>query len=701
MGADGVEAPVLFPGRPGGFTPDGSQLCTSALGRFEVRDAMSGDVLWGSTPEAGEVVRVVPRFAGRVVAITAGGTVIIYDAQTHAVLNTWRDRVVRDAQITEDGKALAVLDIDGRVAWIDLVTGSRIDISGGHHLGGGGLLTLTGIDVATYNSDGFAKFWRPDVALNTLGHWQGAGTFSRVQGIAAATSTTRILLSKENGEVMLSDGASGSVLSAFSSPALPFPRPLTASRDGALFAFSPDGFVTALLATDAPDSLALLPGSEGLLSSLALSGDHSRVAAATNHGVVSFWQTETREALGTVACGDADLPGMVYLDSAETLVAASANGRLYKISGSPAAVSAELDCGSPLRSVDYAPLENLLAVGLDSGVVQLHDATTLEKVSEVQAGRDSVYAVRFDASGKRLFSSSSLATLLWLIDADRKMHDVGLKLDGMTAMALSGASDDMWCSNLSDGLEVLRTASPGSVSPLAQPVAALSISVASQQQALANRVLTAAPTWLDTPLPVTLPAGAETELLGKWGFRSGDQITAISSAKNGALGSFKELLTLFASGENKDSPLVWEGIRADRQLRGRMTALPVAKTERTVSLPPEECAQVRATLVAAIGADAPQLRAMAYRQSSLLLGYPPAAGELTFSLPDVSNTPLQPLMPRLALSVYDQILEVNGAPPAGVPELQAAFESLCADPAKPLQLTVGRGYFNQVHLSFP
>lgn len=700
MGAEGIESPTVFPGRPGGFTRDGAQLCTSALGRMEVRDAASGELLWGSSPEAGEVTSVDVSFPGRIVAVTAGGAVIVYDAQLREVLLTWRDEFVRVARITEDGKRLATLDYEGRLNWVDLATGIQIDSSAGQQRGAT-FIPLRGSDVATYGGVGLVKFLRPDAALLSLGLWQGAGAFSRVQGIAGVANSTRLLLSREDGEVLFVDGASGSVLSAFTSPAMHFPRPLTASRDGALFAFSPDGYAAALLSASAPESINLVPVSTGLLASIALSGDHSRLATASHHGLVSLWRTDTREPLGEVACGDAHVTEMVFLTNPDTLVVASANGSLYKIGGDPPVQLAEMNCGSALTAIDFAPMANLLVVGMANGTVQLHDADTLEKLSGVMASRDVIDTVRFDAAGKRVFTNSSLDTFVWLVAADRKMHDVGLKLTGISSITLSGAGEDLWAWNYDLGLKVLRTGVPSSSSSPAQPVAALNTSVASQQQALAARILASAPAWLDTPLPVTLPPGFESDLLGKWGFRSGDQITAISSARNGALKTFGELLTLLASGENRDSPLTWEGARAGNPLRGRLLAAPVVTVKQSVSLSAEECGAARSMLVAAIEADAPQLRGLAYRNSSLLLGYPPAEGEGALWLPDVSNTPLQPWMPRMGLSVYDQILQANGAPLAEVAELKAAFEGVCNEPATPVVLTVGRGLFTRVELTLP
>ncbi|MDA0166058.1 winged helix-turn-helix domain-containing protein [Solirubrobacter ginsenosidimutans] len=293
---------------------------TTEVGRF---DAGTGaQVGTGRTVLVGPVVETDQEAAtvlatrdGRAVVTLVNGRVAIRDARTLAALRTFGDGLTGHIALTPDGRTLLLGRKDGRIQFVDLVSGAERRVPGRHQ---GAVLQLVitpdGRTAASAGRDNRILLW--DVERRTIRETL-VGHSERITGLAASPDGRTLYSSGLDGKIMLWDLSGERRLG----------RPFALPNEAAGPALSPDG---------------------------------RTVAVAHPDGTVTVVELATLRTR-SLRVSDEALGGVAFLRDGRLLAT------IPRAAGSPSGYGVEVDLASGRIGPRHAELGSPLAPSVDAG----------------------------------------------------------------------------------------------------------------------------------------------------------------------------------------------------------------------------------------------------------------------------------------------------------------------------------------------
>ncbi len=498
------------------------------------------------------------------------------------------------------------------------------------------------------------------------------------------------------------DAATGALAAVYASQSMPYPRPVAASRDGALFAYTPDGYAPAIVSTDSLSAPRLLQGTLGYINGLSLSPDHSELAAIDQMGNVVVWRTDNGARLHSVRCGSDALMGVSHLGEG-ALIAASYDGVVYRLAGEPLAVQSRVETDARrIECMSESMMRGLFCLGFNDGHIEVRNAVTLELVDRAQGEPDPVSRIFFDASGKRLFTFTNKSMQLWLLDDAGKLHDTALDYPIRNVAALCGPEEHLVAMNYWGGFEVRRAqaAIPQLASASDASVHLIAMTTPGRWRKRARLALASNEQWLSLALPLVLPRAEASALLGEWGFLPGDTVNTLRSSRTSSLPNFRALLEELASAADEEYLLVVEAARGNNVLQGRVQVQPPSRERQVVSLSNEDCEALQKQFVSGLRFVASRMETESLRRTKEWEGaLSEDEGDRPVWITYIPPAPAGEWIHRIGLSFFDRIVEVDGKAVGSPMDVIDALEKVRpSDPTatgKPVQLRVNQGSFTE------
>jgi WD40 repeat protein len=462
-----------------GFSPDGKSVAAKGEGdKVVVWDVASRAQLAALDGHTGLTHALAFSPDGKTLATENGNTVLLWDTAT------WKRRATLDGHkshiwsvaFAPDGKTLASGSGDNSVKVWDAATGKELAA-----LNTGGARSVSYspdgrlLATASYDADrrvGLVKVWparRQDwevVPGPGKVHYRAYAPDGRtlvVTGSGEAGSPVR------PDEVLLVGAATGKTratlkLNPRHDAGLLFGTPVY-SPDGRRLATASYGDMPAALAMPracevkvwdvaAGKETAVLPGTAGIVLSLAFSPDGETLATGTDQGVVRLWDAATgreRVTLPTLLKGlevvqekpdgsvvsrpPSRVTGLVFSPDGKTLVTAGANVRLWEVATGHQAARLR-GTVSYLDALAFSPDGRLLAAAGRGRSIRVWDAATGEELAPFRGLHGEVHALVFSPDGKRLVSDGrkvwDVATRLELFTFDGGGRSATFSADGRT-----------------------------------------------------------------------------------------------------------------------------------------------------------------------------------------------------------------------------------------------------------------------------
>jgi WD40 repeat protein len=188
---------------------------------------------------------------------------------------------------------------------------------------------------------------------------------------------------------------------------------------GSLIAISRDGKRALLLDDDEfgvwdlersslIGAIARLPGDDGLAGA-AFSPDGRLLAASGNEGRVRFFDTQTRELVGTCR---ADAPIAFAPDGRRLFVSARQGSTMLALDGPGCNRPWQTEPGASVRGARVVSADGKIVASTASDGVRFHDAGTGALVGRIPMERLHIERMAFSADRKRLFTDGEDATVL-------------------------------------------------------------------------------------------------------------------------------------------------------------------------------------------------------------------------------------------------------------------------------------------------
>lgn len=408
------------------------------------------------------------------------------------------DHKVTEVAFGRDGKALMTSTDKGSVRWWQ-VDGSSLKPDHAKQLPGFGRVVASGTDfIATGTRGGLIQIWNRE-SFASLGNFEGhlepvrGVAWSPDGAWMAAISGDSLKLWDTRSGALVRSSASGGACVTFSpdgtllaSGSLDATISIWNAATGELthtlqghqdlvngIAFHPDGTFLASGSSDltiklwnlsGKDEPTTLTGNEEAILSVAFSPDGKTLASGGRDGTIKLWSTADTSVV-TALDGNSEPASAVGFSPDGTRLAvgghtATARQRLDKIliydlatkklrkeilDGKEISEMGDTEGGEETKtpakfaettSVAYSPDGTLFASGTSEGVVQLWDATTFTKITDLLAHTASVTSVAFSRDGAFLASGSEDSTAkLW--DLRKRLHAEWTLGDSCQAVAIS------------------------------------------------------------------------------------------------------------------------------------------------------------------------------------------------------------------------------------------------------------------------
>lgn len=256
--------------------------------------------------------------------------------------------------------------------------------------------------VAGGTLDGLVKVWNPYEGTERM----VAASVSAVNAVAWSADGGSLITAAEQGRLARWDVPGGSVAAEASA----------GNGETEAMAYHPDEDVLAYAGNsgtvwvhqagfDAPRTA--FTGHQGVVTSLALSPNGSRLASTGTGTTILVWDTSTGSVLQTLS-GHTDTVSDLSWANEELLLSGSLDGTLRIWDTSNGVARQHLDTGHPVETVAWSPIGTLLASSWsdgDDGFIQIWDPS-LRELRTLSRLNSDVTGLAWSPDGTRLASSS-------------------------------------------------------------------------------------------------------------------------------------------------------------------------------------------------------------------------------------------------------------------------------------------------------
>ena len=425
------------------FSPSGEQLALACEDRrVRLLDASDGRVLRVLEGHQKPVVAVVFSPDGRQLASASRDrTLRLWNTRTGALIRSSQGhtRPVYRLAYSPDGRLLASAGMDGRIVLWSTVDGSQVRALIGHRSEVKGVaFSPDGKQLASAGSDRTVRLWKVATGRMTkvFDNYRGAVTaavYSRDGRWLASVS--------RDSTVRIRDLKKGRLKFVFQEKDAGYLDVSFWSHRQCLVAAQTDGVIRVFDATTGRLRTSV-NAHAGLVTSLAVSPDGSRVASAGHDGYVKVWSLATSRRSPAELTGHRQLVfGVAFSPDGRRLVSGSLDGtvRLWRTSdGAP--LKRLVGHTEEVTKVAFSPDGRWLASGSKDGSVALWDSVTFKRLHVLTGHRGLVYGVAFSPDSRRLASGGLDGTVrVWSVASGRSVHV--LKPPGHLAFAVAFSPD--------------------------------------------------------------------------------------------------------------------------------------------------------------------------------------------------------------------------------------------------------------------
>ncbi|MEQ8672597.1 MAG: TIR domain-containing protein [Aggregatilineales bacterium] len=235
-------------------------------------------------------------------------------------------------------------------------------------------------------------------------------------------------------------------------------RMLTAFSDGSAVVWSLDN----------PDNWVTFAGLEGSIITAAFSPDGGWAVSGSDAAELILWDAHTGAEIRRFAGHEDTINKVVFSADGQTILSGSADGSAILWDVNTGEAIRPFVKNSGVRSVAISADGTVIALGLDTGVIEIIDAETGEPRLTLNRHVDLVTQVRFILDGTELISTSADGTLIvWdmstgairarLIGHTNTVSDVIVGEDGVLALSTSwDGTIILWDITTGDALRVFR-----------------------------------------------------------------------------------------------------------------------------------------------------------------------------------------------------------------------------------------------------
>jgi RNA polymerase sigma factor (sigma-70 family) len=418
-----------------------------------------GQRLWMPIDEQVLAVSISPDGKKLVTAgarYTLPGQLKIWDMETHKDLVTLKGmRGIRTVTHSPDGKILATGHFGGDIILRDPDTGEEQATLSGHKTGVNSLaFSPDSKRIASAGLDQIVKIW--DVETKKESH-VFHGHKGMVFAVAFYSSGKAIVTSGEENIARVWDLDTGKEK-----------FPLIGHRIGIeAVAVAPNGKFLATACWDGTvkfwdaesgKQAGELPKQESGVYALAFApGDSSRLACATQKGVISVWDVNERRPVSLPGNHTNSAWSLAFTPDGKTLASGSSDktAKLWDVANAKEIATCDTGTPAPLpvRALAYAPDGQTVAIATEDLSIQLRSATSGELIQTLKGHEDKVTSLAFSPDGKLLASAGA--------DKSVRLWDPALGTEKATLQGHTGPVQTVTFAPATPGLQGWLLASAG------------------------------------------------------------------------------------------------------------------------------------------------------------------------------------------------------------------------------------------------
>jgi WD40 repeat protein/DNA-binding SARP family transcriptional activator len=441
-------------GAPGvSYSPDGRRLASiGADGFVRVWDVATGERLLELADQPGDYgVDVAYSPDGRLLATTLLGKLIVWDVGTGEQVLKMPGTITGDVDrvdFSPDGTRLAIANLDGRPAIVDLASGAIAYTLEGHETTTEAVsYSPDGRWLATGDNNGVVMVW-DNATRREVATFEHKG---RIHAVAFSPDGQRLATAGEDGKLTVWDIPDEKML--LSLPTSSGLYDVTFMPDGLRVAGTHQDGATTVWDATTGQLLLTFAGHGSTVISVSAAPDNRHITSSGYDGTLRIWDTAPGRELLTVKAHDSPGYGAVYTPDGAQLVTVGADGwaRLWDATTGAPIQTPALDSLAQLESVAVDSNSNRIAVGGSDGRIILFDLAVNGPVMTINAHDGDVWALAFSPDGLRLASSS------W--DETSKVWDL------VTGELIAAVEERCWSMGVTfspDGERVFSSCSLGS-----------------------------------------------------------------------------------------------------------------------------------------------------------------------------------------------------------------------------------------------